>query len=133
MNKTSWGFSPELNRKIDSFFSNNTDSNLTFPISFFPTEGISTYTDNGTHYIETELPGVGKDSLVVTYNDYDGYLTISGSTNTRNKSSEVKKTVYIGENLDDKLMTASLKDGILKISIPQTETPKTEGKIIKVY
>jgi len=129
-----WSFTPELNRKIDEFFSDNHDSTLTFPISFFPADGISTYTANGKNNVETELPGVSKEDLVVTYNDYDGYLIIEGKTNIRGKVKEIKKTIFIGEGVDDKLMVAELKDGILLVTFPKTEeTTKNGGKTIKVH
>ena len=134
MTKTNkWGFSPELNRQIDAFFNDKVIHSTAFPISFFPAEGISTYSTEGTKHVEIEAPGISKDSLVVKYNDYDGYLTIEGKASTRGAETPVKKVVYIGEDLDDKLMTATLEDGILNISFPDSERDaKKEGTTITV-
>ena len=134
MKPTKWGFSPELNRQIDAFFNDKVQHTTAFPISFFPAEGISTYSTEGYKHVETEIPGVSKDKLTVTYNDYDDYLTITGQTTSRGTEKEIKKVVYIGEGLDDKLMTAQLEDGILKLSFPDSERENKNktGSIIKV-
>ena len=131
---TKWGFSPELNQKIDEFFNARMSDTLTLPISFFPTEGIATWTSEGKQHVETELPGVSKENLSVTYNDYDGYLTIEGKATVRGKVKEIKKVIYVGEGLDDKLMTATLEDGILNVSFPDSEktTKKATGTKIKI-
>jgi HSP20 family molecular chaperone IbpA len=133
MKQNKWGFSPELNRKIDAFFNDNVSHITSFPISFFPEKGISTYESEGCKHVETEVPGITKDGLTVKYNDYDGYLTITGTAKTQGTNKEIKKVVYIGESLDDKLMTANLEDGILRVSFPDGKREaKKDGATIKI-
>lgn len=129
---TSWRFSPELDRQIDRFFDDNVDTTLDRPISFFPTEGMASYTEGGVYHIETEVPGMSKDNLEVTYNEYDGYLMVEGKVKSRGGYKTVKKTIYVGKELEGG-MNASLKDGILTVSFPKMENAKrTARKVIKI-
>lgn len=131
--KRTWALSPELEKRVHEFFDGNLSETSRFPVSFYPSEGISTYTSEGKRNVEMEVPGISKEDLEVNYNDYDGYLTVHGKATTHGKERTVKKTIFLGEGLDDKLMTATLEDGILVVSFPEAEkTKKPTGNKITI-
>ena len=95
--------------------------------------------------IEAEIPGLTKDD--VTVNVDENILTISGNSETKQKSStDVKKYIRkelkhssfkrsftLGDNIDVESLTAKFENGLLKIVLPKLETIKQKKvKNIKI-
>ena len=93
-----------------------------------------------------DLPGYEKDNIKMSIED--GYLTINAKTthevNEGNEESkfvrkeryfgECSRSFYVGENIEDKDIKASYKNGVLNISIPKKEAKKEipEKKYIQI-
>ena len=99
-----------------------------------------------SYELVVDLPGYDKDNIKMSIED--GYLTINAkSTHEVNEGNEESKFVrkeryygecsrsfYVGENIEDKDIKASYKNGVLNISIPKKETKKElpEKKYIQI-
>jgi HSP20 family protein len=94
------------------------------------------------HEIEVQaaLPGVKKEDLDVSINNQT--ITIRASTKEEKKEEgkyfrreitrgEFQRTLSLPENIDNEQVTASFKDGILKVTIPKTEKSKRKSIEIK--
>ena len=89
------------------------------------------------YLLDVELPGLNKDEVKISLDD--GYLTISASK-TENKEDEkdkyIRKEIYTSKqersfyvgNVDEKKITASFENGILKIAVPKEELPEVDTK-----
>lgn len=101
------------------------------------------YERDGSVIYEIELPGVAKEEVEIKVDQ--ARLTISGETK---RSEEVKREDYfrIGRRYgrfqrtlplpadieDEKAISASLKDGILKVAVPLSKSIKERAKPIEV-
>lgn len=129
-----------LSRLIDEIFGDFSD--VGFDIS--PSVGkTDVYEKDGSVIYEMELPGIAKDEVEIKINQ--GRLTISGETK---RSEEVKREDYfrIGRRYgrfhrslplpadieDQSAISASLKHGILKVSVPLSRSIKERAKPIEV-
>jgi HSP20 family molecular chaperone IbpA len=93
----------------------------------------------GQYLFEIELPGYKKENIQAQLQN--GYLTILAvrseglekdeiKTNYLMKErlvGEVKRTFYVGENIQQEDISAALKDGILSVIVAKHE-PMVEGK-----
>lgn len=93
---------------------------------------------DGGYVMEVDLPGFGKEDIHAELNN--GYMTITAkkdeSKNTKDEdgnyihreryTGSCSRTFYVGENLTEKDIKASFKDGILQLSIPKDEPKKLE-------
>lgn len=98
------------------------------------------YEIDGNYNIEMDLPGFKKENLTLDYKD--GYLKISAvneeCTNEDKKYIRRERTIskcerdfYVGD-IDESLIKASFKDGILTITVPKEENKKEEIKHISI-
>lgn len=98
------------------------------------------YEKDGNYNIEMDLPGFKKDNINLDYKD--GYLKISAMNETeenddkkyirRERSiSRCERDFYVGD-IDESLIKASFKDGILTITVPKEEKAKEEIKHISI-
>ena len=98
------------------------------------------YEKDGKYILEIDLPGIKKENIKINYEN--GYLTISAKKNISNQNlntyvrrerfyGETKRSFYIGMKKDTDLKAKYL-DGILTISFPKEDIPKTESKNITV-
>ena len=90
--------------------------------------------------VSVELPGFSKDNVSVELKD--GYLTISAKKeeNSDQKDAEgrfirrerysgnVRRSFYVGEDITEEDVSASFKDGILKLTLPKKEQQQIEEK-----
>ena len=90
--------------------------------------------------VQAELPGINKDDLEVSINNHS--LTIRASRKEEKKEEgkyfrreitrgEFQRTVSLPQNVDSDHVSASFKDGILKVTIPKTEKSKRRAIEIK--
>jgi len=125
-------------RDIERFFEEVWPS-LRVPMPVFSTD---VYETDDKVVIETEMPGVKKEDIKISYQD--GYVRIEAK---RAEEKEEKKknyyrreirrgayvrTIPIPEYVDVNKAKASLKDGLLVIEIPKVPGEKEKGVEIKV-
>jgi HSP20 family protein len=90
--------------------------------------------------VRAEIPGIEKKDIGISI--ADNVLTIKGQTSSENKeekgdyyrheisSSSFARSVSLPSNVDESKVTANLKDGILEVNLPKSESSKR--KTIKV-
>jgi len=91
--------------------------------------------------VQAELPGISKEDVQVEVND--GVLTISGKTASRKdvteesvhrierQYGEFMRSFNLPSNVDSGKVSASMKDGILELTIPKKETSKPRAIEVK--
>lgn len=97
------------------------------------------------YLINIDLPGYEKENIKIEIED--GYLTVHATTDSQKEEKEEGKFVrkerylgecsrsfYIGENIKEEDIKASLKNGTLHLEIPKKEKEKTlpEKKYIPI-
>ena len=98
------------------------------------------YESDGRYYLETDLPGIKKDNIKITYDN--GYLTINAekkflSTNPETYIrrerfyGEIKRSFYIGIKKESDIL-AKYKEGVLTISFSKQDIPKKDNKNITI-
>ena len=129
-----------LARLMNEMFGDFSDVGFDVSPSFGKTD---IYEKDGSIVYEMELPGVKKDEIEIKIDQ--GRLTVSGETK---RSEEIKQEDYfrIGRrhgrfyrslplpaDIEDKTaISASLKHGILKVSVPLSKSIKEQAKPIEV-
>ncbi|MEY8764385.1 MULTISPECIES: heat shock protein Hsp18 [Clostridium] len=129
----------EFERFVKSFFNND----------FFPA-GLNGFGKNfradlrendDSYIVEADLPGVDKNSIDLSFDN--NYLTVSAKRNDSKEDKkenfvrrernygEFKRSFYI-DNVDDKKISASFKDGVLKVNLPKSEKRKNSGRRIDI-
>jgi HSP20 family protein len=122
---------------VDSFFSNDFFSPV---LSGFGSGFKADLKEDADSYkVEADLPGVKKDAIDLNFEN--NYLTISakredqkedkgeGYVRRERSYGELKRSFYI-DNVDDKNVTASFKDGVLEIVLPKIKKDQDKtGKI----
>ena len=97
-------------------------------------------TDEGDHYeLQVEVPAVKKENIKLSLED--GYLTISASYHENNDSEkkgkyirkerhsgEMARSFYVGKDIDEEDVSASLNNGVLTLDIKKPETKVVEKK-----
>jgi HSP20 family protein len=99
------------------------------------------YEKDGSYHLTAELPGIKKDDVSITI---DGnVLTVTGKKESEKeetgKNYYMKESRYgsfsrsfrLPEEVDESKVDASLKDGVLKVSIPVKEGAKSRKVKIK--
>ena len=99
--------------------------------SFVP--AVESFTRDGKHVFRVEVPGMTPEDIQVSVEG--SHLTISGEKKAEKdvESSEVlvrevsrgrfQRVFALPEGLDAEQITASLKDGILEVTLPETARP----------
>jgi len=87
--------------------------------------------EDGEYQIYFAVPGLTKNDLTISVKD--GYLTVSHKKelNEKNHSfvSSFKKTYQLPDDVDDKLITGKVENGVLEIRLPKTEKKSSERLI----
>lgn len=104
---------------------------------------VADISETPTEYlIKAELPAVKKDDVKVTLEN--GVITISGERRHEKESkdeNEIRVESFHGtftrsfslpDDVDAKAIRAEAKDGVLKVHIPRTVTPKPKSVAIEV-
>ncbi|MHC6178746.1 heat shock protein Hsp18 [Clostridium sp. JNZ X4-2] len=129
----------EFDRFVKSFFNN--DFSPVGINAFGKDFKVDLKENDNSYVVEADLPGVNKDAVNLSFEN--NYLTISAK---RQDSKEDKKEDFVrrersyGEfqrsfyidNVDDKNISASFKDGVLKVDLPKSEKHKKESKKIDI-
>ena len=112
------------------------DFDSMFDTLLTPTENMKCdiYEKDGSYYIEADMPGIDKKDVKVDFDN--GYLTISAETSTSNEEKDkdfirqerfygsMSRKFYVGD-VNDEEISASFKDGVLKIQVPKETTVKS--------
>ena len=97
-------------------------------------------TDEGDHYeLQVEVPAVKKENIKLSLED--GYLTISASYHENNDGEkkgkyirkerhygEMARSFYVGKDVDEEDVSASLNNGVLTLDIKKPETKVVDKK-----
>lgn len=96
-----------------------------------------------TYQLDIELPGVKKEDVDLSLRD--GYLTISYEHKNEKETKEegryvrrerfygsLSRSFYVGENVSEEDISASLENGVLTIEIPKESKVNREVKKISI-
>jgi len=106
------------------------------------------FEDEKNYYIQLDLPGMTKDQIHMELSE-DRILTISGKRENKFKNGNEKKnglkiskmdcqygkfsrSFNIHETADLDKIVAKMENGVLEVTIPKTEPPKTQRRTIQV-
>ncbi|NLY43243.1 MAG: Hsp20/alpha crystallin family protein [Clostridiaceae bacterium] len=120
---------------FDSFFNDD--------FFFFPSSGIrADIKETEKEYVvEAEIPGVDKENIEVELRD--NYLTISANRNEEyneerenyirkeRRTGKICRSFYV-ENVRNEDVTASYRNGLLRIVLPKTHEGKSRGYRINI-
>lgn len=96
------------------------------------------YEDEKNYFIEADMPGMKKEDVSVDYND--GYLTIKAERNSETEENKkdyirqerfygsMERKFYVGD-IDESKVSASFKNGVLKIDVPKDTIEKPSKSI----
>lgn len=124
---------------LDSFFDDNFFENR--PRKVKDCMAMDINKEGEDYVISVELPGYDKDEVSVELEDGNLILTAERKNEINEDSDnyihreryygKVSRTIYVGDHVDEEDIKAKLKDGVLKITLPQEkeqeelETKKT--------
>ena len=95
--------------------------------------------------IDVELPGYDKENIKAEIKE--GYLTITAAKNQEKEEKDaegkfirrerftgsVKRSYYVGDQVDENTIKAAFKDGILSVELPKIPEPEPEQpKLIEI-
>lgn len=110
----------------------------------FAEGGMATYPvdiheDDNNIYVEAELPGFNKDEIQVDVES--GILTISGERTHEARAgkqhlsersyTQVQRSFNLPSNIEESNVEASLKDGVLHVTLPKREESKPHRISVK--
>ena len=96
------------------------------------------YEKNDKYFIETDLPGVSKENINITYSK--GYLNIKTIENNEVQEEDktyirrernykkLERSFYVGD-IEETKIKATYKDGILNVTIPKQKDNNTNKRI----
>lgn len=103
---------------------------------------LNVYEENDKVFVEASVPGVKADQVKVTYED--GVLRISAGSKAEESRKEGKKiihqwnkvsvfeyTTYLPRPIDERKLDAQLKDGILTVSAPVSDSAKAKEVTVR--
>lgn len=99
--------------------------------------------ENNDHYtLNVEVPGIKKEDIKISLDN--GYLNVEASQNSNNDvkednqiirkerfSGSYSRSFYVGD-IDEKDITASMNDGVLKINVPKNTEKTCTKKYISI-
>ncbi len=124
----------------DRDFSGEREDHSISTAAWYPAADI--YENKDEYVFKVELPGISKDDVDIEFEK--GTLTIKGE---RKMDKEVKEENYhrferaygtfsrsfsLPRNVDDKKISANMKDGILELKVPKAEEAKAKTIPIKI-
>lgn len=97
--------------------------------------------ENEKNYqLEVDLPGIKEEDLTIEFKE--GYLTISGKRDEGHEEKDknyhrkervwgsFKRSIYLGNKVNDSEISAVLKEGVLSLTIPKSK--ESVSKLIKI-
>lgn len=143
-----WNVSPfehlnELQSEINRLFENPL-SGWTRTPQFFNTwaPAMDLYEDKDNLVVESELPGMKKDDIEISI--HEGALNISGERKEENRPEDSQgfrserfygrfhRTIALPKPVEVDKVSASYKDGILRVVLPKAEEAKPRQIEVKV-
>lgn len=133
------------NDDVENFFSSffNNDFLTPFNMNLFNNGFKVDLKETDTSYlIEADLPGIKKEAIDLSFDN--NYLTISAKRNDTvedNKENfirrerrygEFKRSFYV-DNVDEKNISASFEEGVLKIELQKLEKGKGNNSKIQIH
>ncbi len=120
---TPWiGLETEISHLVESALADFTTAGF---IGRFP---VDLYEDDNNTYVRAEIPGLKRDNISVEM--ADGYLTINGTRCATAGDGQVTESVSLNRSvaIPDSIATdqirAAYEDGVLKVTLPKSETAK---------
>jgi len=98
---------------------------LLFDDIFQPMGINQTKSDDGSFYIDVDLPGMQESDINVHLSE-DNILTIKGDRKTKTSSYSVNKSFTLPDGCDPDTLKAELKNGVLSISLAPKQLPKVK-------
>lgn len=98
--------------------------------------------DDGSYYLDAELPGLGRENVDVTVKD--GVLTVeAGNETDTDRSAEgyhvrerrvgkFARSLSLPDNVDVDKITADIKNGVLTVTLPKTAAAQPKKIDIQV-
>lgn len=86
---------------------------------------------DGVVTLTTDLPGVKKDSLKVSFEDLEGGGT-RFSVDAKRDDTDLKFSVKLNDRVQADAAAASLEDGVLTVTVPTVEATKPTVTEVKV-
>ncbi len=133
-----WSPLHEMREAIDRMM----DENFALPAKF-STPAINVHQSDKEVVVEAHVPGYKEEDIEVEISD--GLLTISGKTEVKKEEEKGKqylhrewsaesfsRTISLPENVTEEKAEASIKDGVLTITLPKIEPEKPRVKKLKV-
>jgi len=98
------------------------------------------YEDGDNYVVEMDVPGFYREDIVVDYSN--GYLNIIAKKESKVEDDknyirreryygEYKRSFYLGD-IDESLIKATFKNGILKVAFPKKQAEDTAKKVIEI-
>jgi len=106
------------NRLFDSFFS---DPFFTQPQSVKDQEGVL--------HMTVDMPGVDEKDVEIQLKDHKIY--ISGNRKTKTSSYMIRQEAYLPDSYDLENIKASLKNGVLTVSVMPKQLPEAKVEEVK--
>jgi HSP20 family protein len=104
---------------------------------------IDLYESNSDIVVKAEIPGVSKEDLNVYVDENTIKLSGQAKKDTEYKDENIyrterfygnfSRTIPLPMKVKSEQAKAEYKDGILKITVPKTETTQTKGKRIDIH
>lgn len=124
----------ELERAIDRLFGRNWPLDNLFQVEGLRTPSLDVVDRETEVLVRAEIPGIDKKDINVSLTD--NVLTIKGQTSKEEKvekgdyyrneisSASFARSITVPANVDVGKTVANLKDGILEIKLPKSESSK---------
>ncbi|MBA5851666.1 Hsp20/alpha crystallin family protein [Clostridium sp. cel8] len=134
----SLGRGSDFENFVDSFFNNNFFAPFN-AYGFGNGFRADLKETDDAYFVEADLPGVKKDAITAEYDN--NYLTISAKradSKEENNDNYIRREICYGDfkrsfyidNVDKNNITASFRDGVLKVCLPKLQkTPKENTRI----
>lgn len=87
--------------------------------------GYSCDVSDGDLQLEVDVPGANKDNLTIDYSDNDSCLLVSYPR----KGKDEKAKFYVRKAYSLKDASATVNDGVLRLTIPRKEQQKTRIQV----
>ncbi len=116
----------DLDNVFDNFMNSDTDLKC------------DVYEKDGNYIVEADMPGLDKDNVKVEYDN--GYLTLTATledSKDKSKKNYIRherfygtstRSFYVGD-IDESKIKAEFKHGVLKVTLPEEKTKKSNTVI----
>ena len=135
-------FENNFEKMVKNFFKDDLFGGLDLSNSLNNSD-LEIYEDKENYYLETDMPGIDKKDISIEINK--GHLKIEAERKSEEEKKDKKyyrmyrsygkivKTIPLPENTDTTKIDATMKDGILKLSIPKREIGEEDIKKIEIH